>query len=52
MARGSPERPERCPGRPGCRVGDAEQAERRFLRILAAELGYLTRAEFIGGGAE
>jgi hypothetical protein len=42
VARGSPERPERRPG--GSRRGarDAEQAERRFLRVLAAKLGSLT----------
>jgi len=42
MARGSPERPERGAGRPRRGAGDAEQAERRFLRLLAAELGVMS----------
>ena len=36
VARGSSQRAERLPGRPACRAGDAQQAERRFLRVLAA----------------
>jgi hypothetical protein len=39
MARGSSERAERLAGRSRRGAGDAEQAERRFLRILAEELG-------------
>jgi hypothetical protein len=31
VARGSSQGTERLPGRPPCRAGDAQQAERRFL---------------------
>ena len=41
MARGSPERPKWGAGRSRRGVGDAEQAERRFLRILAAGVAKL-----------
>jgi hypothetical protein len=39
MARGSSPRRKWRTGRPGRGAGDAEQAQRRFLRILAAVMG-------------
>src|SRR5208282_3025782 len=47
LARGSPQRPERLPGRSRRAAGDAQQAERRLLRLLAAELGRMTMREWL-----
>ena len=47
VERGSSERPERRPGRSRCSAGDAEQAERRFLRLLATKLKLTTAHSII-----
>src|ERR1700738_992862 len=51
VARGSPPRPKRHPGRSGRGAGDAEQAERGFLRLLAAELDGMTGSDPIARDA-
>jgi hypothetical protein len=48
MARGSPARPERRPGRSRCGACDVEQAERRFLWLLAEERAGPFRGSALG----